>query len=159
MNPWDTIYDSAKLNQSEMSIYGLLKAYIPSKRPAGDWHLINVGWKHSNMELAFPRYLTHRAIWMWHHVLHALNKLRLAFVWGIHRGPVNSPYKWPITRKCFHLMSSSCINSRVYLIWMLLISTPKLCFKFKHSRLNSHVLYRGHLFITGVSCPCIHVDV
>ena len=23
----------------------------------------------------------------------------LAFVWGIHRGPVNSPHKWPVTRK------------------------------------------------------------
>ena len=23
----------------------------------------------------------------------------LAFVWGIHRGPVNSPRKWPVTRK------------------------------------------------------------
>ena len=23
----------------------------------------------------------------------------LAFVWGIHRGPVNSPQKWPVTRK------------------------------------------------------------
>ena len=32
----------------------------------------------------------------------------LAFVWGIHRGPVNSPHKWPVTRKCFHLMTSSC---------------------------------------------------
>ena len=31
----------------------------------------------------------------------------LAFVWGIHRGPVNSPHKWPVTRKCFHLMTSS----------------------------------------------------
>ena len=35
----------------------------------------------------------------------------LAFVRGIHRGPVNSPHKWPVTRKCFHLMTSSC-NSR-----------------------------------------------
>ena len=26
----------------------------------------------------------------------------LAFVWGIHRGPVNSPHKWPVTRKMFH---------------------------------------------------------
>ena len=25
----------------------------------------------------------------------------LAFVRGIHRGPVNSPYKWPVTRKMF----------------------------------------------------------
>ena len=25
----------------------------------------------------------------------------LAFVWGIHREPVNSPHKWPVTRKMF----------------------------------------------------------
>ena len=25
----------------------------------------------------------------------------LAFVWGIHRGPVNSPHKWPVTGKMF----------------------------------------------------------
>ena len=25
----------------------------------------------------------------------------LAFVWGIHRGPVNSPHKWPVTRNVF----------------------------------------------------------
>ena len=25
----------------------------------------------------------------------------LAFVWGFHRGPVNSPHKWPVTRKMF----------------------------------------------------------
>ena len=34
----------------------------------------------------------------------------LAFVRGIHRSPVNSPHKWPVTRKCFHLMTSSWIN-------------------------------------------------
>ena len=33
----------------------------------------------------------------------------LAFVWGIHRSPVNSPHKWPVTRKMFHLMTSSCL--------------------------------------------------
>ena len=27
----------------------------------------------------------------------------LAFVWGIHQGPVNSPQKWPVTRKMFPL--------------------------------------------------------
>ena len=31
----------------------------------------------------------------------------LAFVWGIHRWPVNSPHKWPVTRKWFHLVTSS----------------------------------------------------
>ena len=25
----------------------------------------------------------------------------LAFVWGTHQGPVNSPHKWPVTRKIF----------------------------------------------------------
>ena len=25
----------------------------------------------------------------------------LAFIWGIHRWPVNSPHKWPVTRKMF----------------------------------------------------------
>ena len=27
------------------------------------------------------------------------SSLSLAFVRGIHRGPVNSPHKWPVTRK------------------------------------------------------------
>ena len=31
----------------------------------------------------------------------------LAFVQGIHRWPVNSPHKVQVTRKCFHLMTSS----------------------------------------------------
>ena len=35
----------------------------------------------------------------------------LAFVQGIHRGPVNSPHKWPVMRKIFHLMTSSCDDS------------------------------------------------
>ena len=29
------------------------------------------------------------------------NSVSLAFVRGIHRGPVNSPHKWPVTRKMF----------------------------------------------------------
>ena len=31
----------------------------------------------------------------------------LAFVRGIHQWPVNSPHKGPVTRKCFHLITSS----------------------------------------------------
>ena len=33
----------------------------------------------------------------------------LAFVRRIQRWPVNSPHKWLVTRKCFRLMTSSCI--------------------------------------------------
>ena len=29
------------------------------------------------------------------------SSVSLAFVWGIHRGPVNSPHKWPVTWKMF----------------------------------------------------------
>ena len=40
----------------------------------------------------------------------------LAFVWGIHRGPVNSPHKWPVTRKMFPfddvIMSDTDITAR-----------------------------------------------
>ena len=31
----------------------------------------------------------------------------LAFMRGIHRWPLDSPHKEPVTRKCFHLMTSS----------------------------------------------------
>ena len=41
----------------------------------------------------------------------------LAFVWGIHRSPVNSPHKGPVTRK-MHLMTSSCKTKiQMCLIW------------------------------------------
>ena len=29
------------------------------------------------------------------------SSVSLAFVWGIYRGPVNSPHKWPVKRKMF----------------------------------------------------------
>ena len=42
----------------------------------------------------------------------------LAFVRGIHRGPVNSPHKWPVTRKMFPfdeaiMMKMSCARTRL----------------------------------------------
>ena len=44
----------------------------------------------------------------------------LAFVWGIHRWPVNSPHKWPVTRKIFHVMTSLCCGSLV--VFMLCLT-------------------------------------
>ena len=43
----------------------------------------------------------------------------LAFVRGIQRGPVNSPHKWPLTRKMFPLMTSSCIRWSMWLTEMI----------------------------------------
>ena len=40
----------------------------------------------------------------------------LAFVWGSHRGPVNSWHKWPVTRKMFPfddvIMKTPCKNAK-----------------------------------------------
>ena len=43
----------------------------------------------------------------------------LAFVWGIHRWPVNSPHKWPVTWKCFHLMTSCVMDVIVYCVYVM----------------------------------------
>ena len=37
---------------------------------------------------------------------------KLAFAREIHRWPVNSPHKGPVTRKCFHFMTSLCSSTK-----------------------------------------------
>ena len=57
----------------------------------------------------------------------------LTFVWGIHRWPVNSPHKWPLTRKMFpfddvimvefsalNLRLSICNQNIAIFIWLAL---------------------------------------
>ena len=72
----------------------------------------------------------------------------LAFVRGIHRGPVNSPHKWPVMRKMFPFddvimllnfikyknkwhMSSACIYIYIYIYIRVLgcadFSVPAIC--------------------------------
>ena len=51
----------------------------------------------------------------------------LAFVRGIHRGPVNSPHKWPVTRKMFPLMTSSWWMRRAG-IQLIRVWYNSLCF-------------------------------
>ena len=43
----------------------------------------------------------------------------LAFVWGIHRGPVNSPHKWPVSRKMFPFVDV-IMNAFINGIWSTL---------------------------------------
>ena len=72
----------------------------------------------------------------------------LAFVRGIHRGPVNSPYKWPVTQKMLHLddviMVKSMLNyvlvTKDFLTWLLvgwrLGSQPIRCQVWKYLLTN-----------------------
>ena len=62
----------------------------------------------------------------------------LAFVWGIHRWPVNSPHKGSVTRKSFHLMTSSWVGRRQEQI--LCYEPQKLHWDgFRHSKLSSNI--------------------
>ena len=55
------------------------------------------------------------------------NSASLAFVWGIHREPVDSPHKWPVTRKMFfHLMTSSCL-------WTIIPTCMTIIFRKPHT--------------------------
>ena len=51
----------------------------------------------------------------------------LAFVRGFHQWPVNSPHKWPVTRKIFPFVASSCFGiaepSR-FPLWYLQLMLP-----------------------------------
>ena len=52
----------------------------------------------------------------------------LATVRGIHRSSVNSPHKWPVTRKIVHLMTSSWNRKSptVVMMHIILLSIPHL---------------------------------
>ena len=67
----------------------------------------------------------------------------LAFVRGIHRRPVNSPHKWPVTRKIFPF--DDVIMIHVAPGTILQISGSKNREKSKLGTAITHVLYMIHL--------------
>ena len=92
----------------------------------------------------------------------------LAFVRGIHRWPVNSPHKWPVTRKMFPFddVIMSCAVLRIYddfthdlqgcitgtsvILWLSLTIWVKLTSiypqenttRFKHVHISLHILFK-----------------
>ena len=48
----------------------------------------------------------------------------LAFVWGIHRGLVNSPHKWPVTRKMFPFDDVIMIQATCFKKHSLIFASP-----------------------------------
>ena len=65
----------------------------------------------------------------------------LAFVLGIHRGPVNSPHKWPVTRKMFPFDD------------VIMISMIFLGLSLQHSHTKLRVFCQLHVWPTPYRCP------
>ena len=75
----------------------------------------------------------------------------LAFVWGIHRGPVNSPHKWPVTRKMFlfdDVIMTAPIMISMLMVHVLLCKVIVCCC----SILPTY--FRITLLALGQSCGC-----
>ena len=71
----------------------------------------------------------------------------LAFVWGIHRGPVNSPHKWPVTRKMFPFddVIMACRKCNLHLdqdieAWTKWPTLRRWCFQGHFRERNYHIL-------------------
>ena len=64
----------------------------------------------------------------------------LAFVWGIHRWPVNSPHKWPVTREIFPFDD----------VIMMLPHAPEFCHSF------SKACHPGSITGTYILMPYLH---
>ena len=86
------------------------------------------------------------------------SSVSLAFVWGIHRGPVNSPHKWPVTRKMF---PSDDVNMHEYNIirvtMPLSVAVECVCreYVFGHQMANLHICVRGKRVSHGNIYFCI----
>ena len=90
----------------------------------------------------------------------------LAFVRGIHRGPVNSPHKWPVTRKKFPFddvimfigknMEISSSNHRVQFWFMFCLSHCSAVWNIEiHGMLNIVIT---HPTVTIVSKLLLNID-
>ena len=87
----------------------------------------------------------------------------LAFVWGIHRRPVNSPLKWPVTRKMFPfddviMQYSGLSTRRDKVIILCLVQIDENIFawdviKFAFWYLNVHV----QLWLSSQCCRIKHM--
>ena len=61
--------------------------------------------------------------------------------WGIHRGLVNSQHKWPVTRKMFRFMTSSCATKTTVL----------------HLSVSAYLFTFSHLMAYIIMCQCVFV--
>ena len=74
----------------------------------------------------------------------------LAFVWGIHRWPVNSPHKCPVTRKMAEVISHTAHDwrfGRKCLLFINFLTHEHFC--------NKHLFYRYYLLLNDDVCNTI----
>ena len=79
----------------------------------------------------------------------------LAFVWGIHRGPVNSPHKWPVTRKMFPFDD---VIMETKLFWRVALASTSLhtCwFMVPSITISSHLPQQWNLGYTMTNGPTL----
>ena len=62
----------------------------------GLWKTLTLRWRHNGHD-RIANHQPHDCLL--NRLFRRKSKKTLAFVRGIHRGPVNSPHKWPVTRK------------------------------------------------------------
>ena len=74
----------------------------------------------------------------------------LAFVRGIHRGPVNSPHKWPVTRKIFPfddvIMKQQSNKYICHMLWYRIPCRPHYWYIWPHIIPCERHLSRGSYF-------------
>ena len=70
----------------------------------------------------------------------------LAFVWGIHLGPVNFPHKWPVTRKMFPF-------DDVIMSWIKDDPGHRCIHQtsLRLTNLNAHVNFQGSLLLREIA--------
>ena len=84
----------------------------------------------------------------------------LAFVREIHRWPVNSPHKWPVTQKSFHLMTSSCTQGLavICIVVVTLSALNRLWKEFSHIILGCSRGTRAILWLSSYDWSS-HIEV
>ena len=66
-----------------------------------------------------------------------------AYVQGIHRWPVNSQHKWPVTRKMFPLVTSSCTDN----FWVVAFSANLLLWWLWQCVLHFIIIIKSEVWI------------
>ena len=75
----------------------------------------------------------------------------LAFVRGIHPGPVNSPHKWPVTRKMFPFDDVMIVPKQHYVTYRRAANPPKVPYLRSLIHPPTHLVCNAHLIANFLS--------